>query len=181
MKRRPAPRTRSVLALLAACSGAASLPACSSDPTAGYAFAESYDTAIRTVSVPIFQNETFSRGLETTLTDAIVKRIQRHTPYRVVASERADTTLTGTITRTELGVLSDDPQTGLAQEQTYRITVRFTWLDNRTGQSRVVRENFSSTGVFAPAREVGDRIEVGQRDAIDELARDIVESMRGAW
>jgi len=177
--KRPALRALGTAACVAlAC---AAIPACSSDPTAGYAFADTYDTQIKTVSVPIFKNETFGRGLETTLTDAIVKRIQRHTPYRVVASERSDTTLSGTITRVELQRLSDDPQTGLAQEQTYRITVRFTWLDNRTGQPRVVRENFAATGVFAPARGVGDRIEVAQRDAIDELARDIVESMRASW
>lgn len=155
--------------------------ACSTDPTAGYAFGEAYDTDIQTVSVPIFRNETFSRGLEIQLTDAIVKRLQRYTPYRVVASEGADTTLSGAITRTELQRLSDDPQTGLVEEQTYRITVRFTWLDNRTGQARVSRENFSATGVFAPARGVGDRLEVGQREAIGELARDIVESLRSAW
>lgn len=169
--------------LASVCVGASllALPACSTDPTAGYAFADAYDTDIQTVSVPIFRNETFSRGLETQLTDAIVKRLQRYTPYRVVASDAADTTLSGAITRTELQRLSDDPQTGLVEEQTYRITVRFTWLDNRTGQARVSRENFSATGVFAPARNVGDRLEVGQRDAIDELARDIVESLRSAW
>lgn len=154
---------------------------CSSDPTQGYSFADSYDESIRTVAVPIFSNLTFARGTETMLTDAIAKRIQRHTPYRVVSSERADTTLSGTITRAELGLLSDDPQTGLAQEQTYRLTVDFAWIDNRTGQTQVARQSFSATGVFAPARGAGERIEVGQRDAIDELARDIVETMRSSW
>ncbi len=157
------------------------LAGCSTDPTAGYAFADTYDTGIQTVSVPIFKNETFSRGLETQLTDAIVKRLQRHTPYRVVASDTADTTLSGAITQTDLRRLSDDPQTGLVEEQSYRITVRYTWLDNRTGQPRVSRENFTATGVFAPSRGVGERLEVGQREAIDELARDIVESLRAAW
>jgi hypothetical protein len=67
------------------------------------------------------------------------------------------------------------------QEQTYRLTVRFVWRDNRTGETRVARENFSATGVFTPVRAGAERIEVGQRDAIDELARDIVASMRSSW
>ena len=154
---------------------------CSSDPTRGYAFAESYDESIRTVAVPNWSNDTFSRGLELTLTDAIIKRIQRHTPYRVVSSDRADTILSGTITEARLTRLSDDPQTGLVQEQVYELTVRFSWIDNRTGENRVVRENFSAAGVFAPAHGAGERIEVGQRDAIDELARDIVETLRATW
>lgn len=160
---------------------ALALSGCASDPSRGYAFADSYDETIATVSVPIFTNLTFARGTETLLTDAIIKRLQRHTPYRVVVSDRADTTLTGSITGAELGRLSDDPQTGLAQEQTYRLTVRFAWVDNRTGQTRVAREDFAATGVFSPARGAGERLEVGQRDAIDELARDIVETMRSSW
>lgn len=157
------------------------LPGCSADPTRGYAFAEPFDTDVRTVAVPIFSNQTFARGTELTLTDAIIKQIQQNTPWRVVSPDKADTTIEGAITRAELGVLSNDPQTGLAQEQTYRLTVRFAWRDNRTGQTRVAREEFSSTGVFAPARGAGERIEVGQRDAIEELAHDIVTSLRSSW
>lgn len=169
---------------LAAAAGAAALlvgAGCSSDPTRGYAFAEPYDASVRTVGVPIFSNETFARGTELTLTDAIVKQIQQQTPWRVVSPDRADTVVEGAITNAELGVLSNDPDTGLVQEQTYRLTVRFVWRDNRTGETRVARENFSATGVFTPVRAGAERIEVGQRDAIDELARDIVASMRSSW
>jgi hypothetical protein len=159
----------------------ATLTACSSDPTRGYAFAEPYDASVRTVGVPIFANQTFARGTELTLTDAIIKQIQQQTPWRVVSPERADTVIEGAITNAELGLLSNDPRTGLAEEQTYRLTVRYSWRDNRTGETRVARENFTATGVFAPARGAGERIESGQRDAIDELARDIVATMRSAW
>jgi hypothetical protein len=171
--------TRVLLTLLAVLG--AVLPACSSDPTRGYAFAEPYDASVRTVGVPIFANQTFARGTELTLTDAIIKQIQQQTPWRVVSPERADTVIEGAITNAELGLLSNDPRTGLTEEQTYRLTVRYSWRDNRTGETRVARENFSATGVFAPSRGAGERIEIGQRDAIDELARDIVATMRSAW
>jgi hypothetical protein len=170
---------RLLIATLAAV--ACVLPACSSDPARGYAFAEPYDASVRTVGVPIFANQTFARGTELTLTDAIIKQIQQQTPWRVVSPERADTVIEGAITNAELGLLSNDPRTGLAEEQTYRLTVRYSWRDNRTGETRVARENFTATGVFAPARGAGERIESGQRDAIDELARDIVATMRSAW
>jgi hypothetical protein len=171
--------TRLLITLLVTVAGV--LPACSSDPTRGYAFAEPYDASVRTVGVPIFANQTFARGTELTLTDAIIKQIQQQTPWRVVSPERADTVIEGAITSAELGLLSNDPRTGLAEEQTYRLTVRYSWRDNRTGETRVARENFTATGVFAPARGAGERIESGQRDAIDELARDIVATMRSAW
>ena len=157
------------------------LAGCSTDPARGYAFAEPYDASVRTVGVPIFANQTFARGTELTLTDAIIKQIQQQTPWRVVSPDKADTVLEGAVTQAELGVLSNSPRSGLTEEQTYRITVRFAWRDNRTGETRVARENFAATGVFAPVRGVGERIEVGQRDAIDELARDIVASLRSDW
>lgn len=179
-------RARRTVVMAIACGMGVGLPAgslggCSTDPTRGYAPAGAYDASVRTVSVSNFENQTFSRGLELRLTDAIVKRIQRRTPYRVVPAERADTALSGAITGVDLRRLSDDPQTGLAQEESYQITIRFAWVDNRTGEARVVRENFSAAGVFAPARGAGERIEVGQRDAIDELAQAVVESMRSGW
>lgn len=167
--------------MVAVLAGAGLLGACSSDPTRGYAFAEPYDAGVRTVGVPMFGNQTFARGTELTLTDALVKQIQQQTPWRVVSPERADTVIEGVITQAELTTLSNSQRSGLAEEQAYRLTVRFTWRDNRTGETRVARENFSATGVFAPSRGVNERIEVGQRDAIDELARDIVASMRSAW
>ena len=134
--------TRRLLAAVATVA-AAGVGGCSTDPTRGYAFAESYDESIRTVAVPNWGNDTFARGLELTLTDAIIKRLQRHTPYRVVSADRADTTLSGVITEARLARLSDDPQTGLAEEQVYELTVRFSWVDNRTGETRVLREQFA--------------------------------------
>ncbi len=161
--------------------GAMLAAGCSSDPARGYAFAEPYDAGVRTVGVPIFENRTFARGTELALTEAVIKQIQQQTPWRVVAADRADTVLEGAITDAQIDTLSTSRRSGLVEEQAYTLTVRFAWRDNRTGQTRVVRENFSAVGVFAPARGVGERLEVGQRDAIDELARDIVAGMRSDW
>lgn len=157
------------------------LPACASDPTQGYAFASTYDTQIKTVAVPIFRNESMARGIELQLTEAIIKEIQRRTPWRIADSDRADTTLTGAITSSTLSVLSDSPRTGLVQEQAIQITIRFDFRDNRTGDSLAARDGFSATATFAPERGVGDRLELGERSAIDELARDLVSELRSSW
>jgi len=154
---------------------------CSSDPTRGYSFASVYDNSIQSVSIPIFRNETTSRGLEVQLTESLIKELQRRTPWHLAKSDRADTTLLGVITNTELSVLSDDPQSGLVQEQAVRITIRFEWRDNRSGKILVARDGYSASAVFSPARNVGDRLELGQRNAIEELASDVVSEMRSGW
>jgi len=157
------------------------LPACASSPNQGYAFDTTFDESIQSIAVPIFRNETTSRGLEVQLTEAVMKQIQQRTPWYLAPSDRADTTLVGVITSTQLSVLSDDPQTGLVQEQAVRITIRFEWRDNRSGDILVARDGYSASGVFSPARNVGDRLEFGQRAAIEELASDLVSDMRSGW
>lgn len=154
---------------------------CASTPNQGYAFDTTFDESIQSIAIPIFRNETTSRGLEVQLTEAVMKEVQHRTPWHLAPSDRADTTLVGVITSTQLSVLSDDPQTGLAQEQAVRITIRFEWRDNRSGDILVARDGYSAAGLFAPARNVGDRLEFGQRAAIDELARDLISDMRSGW
>lgn len=157
------------------------IPGCASSPNQGYAFDSGFDESIRTIAVPIFRNETTSRGLEVQLTEAVQKQLQQRTPWRLSSTDRADTTLVGVITSTQLNVLSDDPQTGLVQEQGVRITIRFEWRDNRSGEVLVARDGYSASAVFSPSRGVGDRIEMGQRNAIEELATDLVSDLRSSW
>ena len=175
-------RCAAIAALSAAC---ITLIGCSSDPTKGYAFNATFDRDVETVAVPIFDNTTFFTALETTLTDAVVKRIQIATPWRVTDAEIADTTLSGTITRARLLTLSNSRAVGLPEEQALTLTVDFTWRDNRTGELLASKREFAATSTFVPATGVdgqpGERIEIGQRSAIDELAEAIVNDMRQNW
>jgi len=168
-------------ALLISILASITLTGCAADPSQGYSFASTFDDSIQSVAIPIFKNETTSRGLEVTLTESLIKELQRRTPWHIAPTDRADTTLVGVITNTALSVLSDDPQTGLVQEQATRITIRFEWRDNRSGEIIVARDAYSASAVFSPSRNVGDRIELGQRTAIDELAHDVISQMRSSW
>lgn len=157
------------------------LGGCSSDPRSGYAFGTGHDESIRTVALPMFGNTTYSHGVELDLTDAIVKEIHRSTPWRVAPADRADTTLSGTIVDVELRKLGTAPVSGLVQELAVEVAVDYEFKDNRTGRVLVARQGFRAAESFVPARGVGERIEVGERQAIEELARDIVASLRDAW
>jgi len=156
------------------------LTACSSDPSRGYSFSPTHSAAIQSVSVPIFDNQTFSRGLEVQLTDAIIKEIQRTTPW-VVVQESGQTTLTGSIVDTQLRNLSISSSSGLVGDLGVQAAVDFEWRDARTGKVLVARKNFRATESFVPARPVGERIEQGEHAVVQELARDIVAELRSSW
>ena len=172
-------RTRSTMLALV---GAALLaPACASDPSRGYSFNSAYREDIATIAVPVFKNETYAHGVESDLTDAVIKEIHRSTPWRVTPAERADTTLRGVITGAELRSLRKNPDSGLVQEMAYQFTVSFEWQDNRTGRALVSRRGFKGAETFVPAYGAEEKLELGQAATADQLARDIVASLRSSW
>ena len=157
---------------------------CAADPARGYSMGWSFDDSIETVSVPIFENRTFVTGIEATLTDAIIKRIQSRTPW-AVTSGTADTLLVGEIVDVERRALSDSPVSGFVQDQAVTLVVEFTWRDNRTGETLSQATRFRATSAVVPSRGLdgapGERPEVGRRDAIQEMAEAIVGRMRSRW
>lgn len=147
----------------------------------GYTIESSFDESIRTVGVEIFENRTQEVGLEVALTEAVIKEIQARTPWRVTDADVADTVLTGVIQRADYGRLSRTPGVGLTQEATLQLSVDFDWTRGSTGEVLARRMSLEGLGTFVPARGVGERMEVGQLDAIRATARRIVDEMRSAW
>jgi hypothetical protein len=123
----------------------------------------------------------FQKGIEIDLTDAIIKEIQRTTPWVVTSEAGAQTTLSGTITDASLRALSTNSQTGYVQEMAVELTVDFDWRDGRTGQYLSSRRAFKSMEGFVPARPTNERIELGQHAVVQEMARSIVAELRSGW
>ncbi len=145
----------------------------------GYRIGSLHDTSVRTIAVPMFENLTYANGLEARLTEAIITEIHHKTPWRVVPTAQAQTTLEGTITDSSLRTLSTER--GYVEQNAYVITVDFSWSDNARGEAKVVRHGFRGVGSFVPAQGVGEPIEIGEREAIAELARDIVAELASDW
>ena len=155
--------------------------ACQSDPTKGYSTKETFATDVRTVSVPIFANNTYMRDVQFELADALTKEIMATTPWRIASGAQADTVLQGTITSVDLKRIAKSPTTGLAEQDTYTIVIDFEWRDQRTGRTLVKRTGFSTSGLFIPTITSNDPIEFGRWNAVEAAARDIVDTMRSEW
>jgi curli biogenesis system outer membrane secretion channel CsgG len=160
---------------------AASVLGCASDPRLGYANVSSYNADVESIAIPIFENSTHYHGTSTLLTQALVREVQRHTPWRFASGTAADTTLTGQIVDIELERLGVDNDTGLGNEMAVDIAVDFRWVDNRTGRSIVARRNFRESATFVPAVGVREPIEIGIEGAVERLAESIVAELRTDW
>lgn len=138
-----------------------------------------YREDIQTVAVPIFTNKSFRRGIEFRLSEAVVKQIEAHAPYKVVPRERADTVLEGHVTVAQAGTLVNDFQTGLPREQLMFVQVDLVWKDLRNGRILMQRTGMQSQSVYYPT--LGEGEYVGSQEVVEKLALDIVQQMQAEW
>jgi hypothetical protein len=155
------------------------LAGCASDPSRGYSFSSSYDDRVGSIAVNVFQNETFHPGLETDVTGALIRRVQRDTPWMVTGADTAQTVLTGTIRDVQIRRLTQDTEGGISQQVAVRVVADFEWRSTVTGRVLARQINVSATESFIPA--AGEPLEVGLSAAAEELAGVILESMRSVW
>jgi hypothetical protein len=167
--------------LLATVVGLSLVGGCASDPREGYSATNPYTASVRSVSVPIFQNRSYVRNFEFDLTEAVIKRITTSTPYQVTGEAAADTILRGTITDISMSELSRDSRTGLTNEMMVKVTMDFEWTDLRTGKPLVARNGFATSALFVPSRPAREPLELARFEAVQQLARDLVDHMQSAW
>ncbi len=144
----------------------------------GYSSEGLYRENIRTVYVDMFQSKEFRRGIEFQLTEALRKQIDRSTPYRNEAREKADTILTGEVLEWREATLGRN-QADLPRETAATLAIRYRWQDMRTGKLLVDQPRFVTTVEYVPP--VGETVYDAREDAVNRLARRVVESMETPW
>ena len=87
-----------------------------SDSDSGWHWGSVYRQDIHSVAVPVFSSRDFHRNVEFQLSDALAKKIEEYTPYKVEPRERADTVLEGEIVAITPSSLSLNPFTATPQE-----------------------------------------------------------------
>jgi hypothetical protein len=143
-----------------------------------------YPQEVQTVYVPMFESVSFRRDLGERLTEAVMKEIEKKTPYKVVADPNADSVLSGRITQESKRVVVG-AQTGDPRELQTQISVKISWTDNRGKLLRNCPDIplppalSEATGNLVP--ELGQSLAVAQQEAINRLAEQIVGLMEKPW
>jgi Lipopolysaccharide-assembly len=147
----------------------------SADRTAVARKANSRNDRIRTVALDVFESKEFRRGLELQLTEALAKRLEGETPYKLTDKKRADTLLTGEIKEVRQSTIGRDFKAVRPRETTATLLVSFQWKDLRTGEILVDRPNFVQTVDYI--RPLGEDFYHASQRAMDRLAERILEEM----
>jgi hypothetical protein len=147
----------------------------------GYSHKMLFPEDVTTVAVPIFQNQTFYRGVEFDLSEALTKEIELRTPYKVIGRSAADTELTGKVVDVRQNLVSRTRPGALPQEVEVTVVVDFEWRNLKTGNVLRDRKGFSAVGRFRPTQPVGEYYERAQHEAVMEMATAIVAALQKDW
>ncbi len=146
----------------------------------GYSNDWIYPKGVTTVYVEMFDTGDFRRGHEYVLTDAICKRIEAQTPYKIVSDmDRADTVLSGRLTAISSSVLATERYSGVPVESEANALVTVSWKNLRTGELLI---NNEETHAFASySTQLGQDFDYGAKVAVNRAAQKVVELMEESW
>jgi hypothetical protein len=146
----------------------------------GYTNSALYPENIGTVYVEMFDNQSFRRGVEFELTDALAKRIEAQTPYKIVADrDKADTIISGRLTSVNESTLTSERQIGRALEKSVELKAVVTWKNLRTGDILIDNKTVGASASFSEWQN--QSFAYGATLAANILAEKIVEQMESGW
>ena len=141
---------------------------------------------LKTVYVPIFESDLDRHGVAERLTEAVCKRIEARSPYKVVGRPDADSVLTGKISSETKTATLFNRFNDVRQRQG-TLSVIITWKDRRNNELRQFEaipwnENSAivkTTSYLVP--EYGQSVATAEMEQIDRIADQIVGMMEIPW
>ncbi|MHC4742465.1 MAG: LPS assembly lipoprotein LptE [Planctomycetota bacterium] len=146
----------------------------------GYSGESLFPKGIKSVRLEMFDNQTFRRGTEYELSDALAKRIESDTPYKIVTSiDRADTVISGKITSISESALSIDRELGNVIEKELLIVAMVDWKNIKTAEYLIERETVKASATYTELQN--QDFQYASALAANKLAERIVELMETEW
>jgi hypothetical protein len=143
----------------------------------GYSQKSLISRKINSIYIPIFDNDTFRRGLEFDLTKAVKDEIMSRTSLRIVQKDSADTILLGRIAHVEESALSQSSDNIV--EGRVRIHADITLSDRRTERVLISRGDLNGAAEYLVKR--GENVQSATEEGIANLAKIIVNNLEEEW
>jgi len=153
---------------------------CGCNKMSGYSNESLFPKDVSSVYVEMFDSQSFRRGVEYGLTDALAKRIEAETPYKIISNrDRADTVISGQLISIRESALSLERETGRVLEKEVELRAVVNWKNLKTGELLIHSEQVSAAASYSPfqSQDFG----YGSSVAANNLALRIVELMEKQW
>jgi hypothetical protein len=147
---------------------------------AGYSDLSLFPQEVNSVSLEMFDNRSFRRGIEYELSDALAKRIESDTPYKIVSDpDRADSVMRGQIISVTESVLTTEREIGRALEKEVELRAVVTWKDLKTGRLLIDNQTVATSASYSEYQM--QDFSYASAIAANKLAQKIVELMEKNW
>ena len=165
-----------------------------------YSMAGSIPPHIKSIAIPLVENQTAEFAMAETVTDNLVSKFTEENILRVTDEKRADSILNGTIMK-----VNDGPYTYSKQEAVteYRFTVsmKLEWLDVAKDEVLFTKQ-YSGWGAYGLSGdisadgidndgdgaidgddidEIGDPREFATKVAVEKIAEDVLNDILTSW
>lgn len=146
----------------------------------GYSNESLFPQDVSTVCIEMFDNRSFRRDVEYTLSDALVKRVAAQTPYKIVSDRnRADSVISGQLIRVDESILTLEREIGRPLEQEVVLQAVVNWKNLQTGRLMINNQRVVATASYSEF--LGQDFTYASAVAANKLARKIVELMENKW
>lgn len=165
-----------------------------------YSLSGSIPPHIKTISIPLINNETAEHGIAEKLTDIIINRFNEEGILNVNSNDKVDSKLIGLIKK-----ISESPYTYSKNESVseyrYRIDISLEWYDNINDVS-IIKGVYNGWGAYGISgdistdgidndgdglidadddNEIGDAREFASNVAMEKIADDIINEIMTTW
>ncbi len=173
--------SRTILVLLCSCALVHfTLSLCGCAELNGYSNESMFPQEVDSICLEMFDNQTFRRGVEYELSDALSKRIEVETPYKIISSrDRADTVISGQIVSIGELALSTERETGRVLEKEVELQALVNWKNLKTGELLIDNELVSASASYSGYQQ--QDFKYASTLAANNLAQKIVELMEKKW
>jgi len=169
---------RLALPITAAAALSIALTGCSG--IGGYSNEALFPNDVRTVCLDMFDSRSFRRGIEFDLSDALAKRIESETPYKIVSSkDRADSVISGQLLSVGESTLTMEREVARPLEKEVVLTAAVNWKNLNTGDLMINNKTVTATASYSPFQN--QDFTYGSTLAANKLAQRIVELMETDW
>ncbi len=146
----------------------------------GYSNDTLFPSQVRTVCLEMFDNRSFRRGIEFELSDALAKRIESETPYKIVSDkDRADSVISGQLLSVSESTLTMERETARPLEKEVVLTAAVNWKNFNTGELMINNQTVTATASYSGFQN--QDFTYASTLAANKLAQRIVELMENDW
>jgi hypothetical protein len=144
----------------------------------GYSNKSLISRNISSIHIPIFENNTFRRGIEFDLTKAVKNEVMSKTNLRIVGKDYADVILHGTVKEFTERTITQGFRDSLVEGQ-MTLFVDIELVDKRTGRTLINEKGIKQAAEYIVRR--GETLDSATEEGIVNLAEIIVDHLAEKW